>query len=256
MTTLVCWNVAGRVKQLAAQVRRVTDLAADVICLQEVTATTAPRWRAELADAGWEYQAVALAHADDPKRRPLSVMTASRSPLELRPPPTVPWSERVLVTTTGAITLINVHSPISESPNLAKVLTHEAIYAYLRRQPGPAVLCGDLNTPRRENPDGSVWTFARTQHGKLRPERGERWDTAELSLITGLRAAGWRDGFRELHGISNREFSWGWARWPGGYRIDHLIVSPQIQLGSVSYIHEWRTDGLSDHSPLFAEITI
>jgi hypothetical protein len=36
---------------------------------------------------------------------------------------------------------------------------------------------------------GRVWTFARDRYGKPRPERGERWDQAELSLIRGLCAA-------------------------------------------------------------------
>jgi hypothetical protein len=36
----------------------------------------------------------------------------------------------------------------------------------------PRVLCGDLNTPRRELPDGDVITFARDSRSRLRPERG------------------------------------------------------------------------------------
>ena len=72
-----------------------------------------------------------------------------------------------------------MHSPISPKPGLAKVLTHEAVYRHLRPGRGPRVICGDLNTPRREHADGSVWTFARDRYGRLRPERGERWDAAE-----------------------------------------------------------------------------
>ena len=41
-----------------------------------------------------------------------------------------------------------------------------------RRRRG--ILCGDLNTPRREFEDGDVLTVAYDTKGRLRPERGER----------------------------------------------------------------------------------
>ena len=61
----------------------------------------------------------------------------------------------------GALEVVNVHSPISPKPELAKVRTHEAVFEHLRSGSGPRVVLGDLNTPRREHADGSVWTFAR-----------------------------------------------------------------------------------------------
>jgi endonuclease/exonuclease/phosphatase family metal-dependent hydrolase len=154
----------------------------------------------------------------------------------------------------GELELINSHSPISPSPGLAKVLTHEALHAHLAAGAGPRVLCGDLNTPRKEHADGRVWTFARTRNGHLRPERGERWDQAELALIKRLEPHGYRDAFRALYGPERRELSWEWPRWGGGYRLDHLIVSDQVSVGEVVYLHEWRERGLSDHSPLSATL--
>jgi exonuclease III len=151
--------------------------------------------------------------------------------------------------------VVGVHSPISPSPGLAKVLTHEALHRYVLNSHGPRIVCGDLNTPRKEHPDGRVWTFARDRYGRLRPERGERWDEAELGLIKGLERCGFRDAFRELHGLEARELSWEWPRWGGGYRLDHLIASSEVSVQAVTYLHEWRKAGLSDHSPLFAVIT-
>ena len=75
----------------------------------------------------------------------------------------VPWPERVLAARAGGIEIVNVHSPISPKPGLAKVLTHEAVFRHLRDGSGPRIVLGDLNTPRKEHPDGSVWTFAREQ---------------------------------------------------------------------------------------------
>jgi exonuclease III len=255
--TLLCWNVAGRVKRLDEQAERVSELAPHFVCLQEVTRSTADRWRRALAGAGLEH--VALAEVDSPEgasgRRPLRVLTASREALEPVEVAGHPWPERVLATRAGRLELLNVHSPISPSPALAKVRTHEAVFAHLAAGAGPRVLCGDLNTPRREHPDGRVWTFARTRSGRLRPERGERWDAAELALIRGLESHGFRDAFRALYGPERRELSWEWQQSGGGYRLDHLIVSAEVAVESVEYLHDWRREGLSDHSPLRARIS-
>jgi endonuclease/exonuclease/phosphatase family metal-dependent hydrolase len=102
---------------------------------------------------------------------------------------------------------------------------------------------------------GRVWTFARDRYGRLRPDRGERWDRAELALVKGLEANGFRDAFRAMYGLEKRELSWEWPRWGGGYRLDHLVVSDEVTVAEMLYLHEWRRRGLSDHSALAAEIS-
>ena len=186
------------------------------------------------------------------RTRPLGVLTAGRLPLDPLPVADVPWPERVLAVRCGGLELVNVHSPLSPKPELAKVRTHEAVHRHLAGGAGPRVLCGDLNTPRREHADGRVWTFARARSGRLRPDRGERWDAAELALIRGLEPYGFRDAFRALHGPERRELSWEWPRTGGGYRLDHLIASSEVAVPQLAYGHEWRVEGLSDHSPLVA----
>lgn len=254
--TLLCWNVAGRVKRQPEQAGLIAELAPDAVCLQEVTATTARGWTSALKAAGLDHIAMARPTPQTAiTDRPLSVLTAARSPLTELSIEDVPWPERALATRMDGLELVNLHSPISPKPNLAKVRTHEALHAHLARASGPRALCGDLNTPRREHADGRVWTFARTRNGHLRPERGERWDRAELALIKGLEPFGFRDAFRALYGYERRELSWQWQQWGGGYRLDHLIVSDEVEVSRVEYLHEWRQEeGLSDHSPLVAEL--
>jgi exonuclease III len=251
--TLLSWNVAGRVTRRPEQADRIAQHAPDVVCLQEITPTTAPAWTAALHDHGWEHIVLTQAPATRPDRR-LSVLTAARVPLAELAIDDLPWPERALATHLGGLELVNVHSPISPKPDLVKVRTHEALHLHLAQSHGPRVLCGDLNTPRKEHPDGRVWTFARTSRGKLRPERGERWDRAELALIKGLEPFGFHDAFRHLHGYERREVSWEWRRWGGGYRLDHLIVSAEVRARHAQYLHEWRQAGLSDHSPLIATL--
>jgi exodeoxyribonuclease III len=254
---LVTWNVAARVGRLAEQAGALAALAPDVVALQEITRRTLPRWRAELAAAGLEHTACPLDAGPPPRPRHLAVLTAARAPLEpAAAPANLPWPERVGCTRVDGTLVVNVHSPIAPAPDLAKVRTHEAVAAHVAALPPglPVVVCGDLNTPRREHPDGRVWTFARDRYGRLREDRGERWDLAELALVKGLEDRGFHDAFRSLHGLERREPSWVWQRWGGGYRLDHLIVSAAVEVLVCGYLHEWRDEGLSDHSPLIAHI--
>ena len=58
--------------------------------------------------------------------------------------------------------------------------------------------------------------LAHASSGRLRPERGERWDAAERALVHTLRDEhGWVDAFRALHGYEHREASWTFSGDPG-----------------------------------------
>jgi exodeoxyribonuclease III len=252
---VVTWNLAGRVRRLPEQAKLLLGLTADVLCLQELTPSTLTAWTERLQDAG--YHTLAAPDPGERRSRPLRVLTAAHRPLQEVPVPDVPWPERVLAARTqDGSEIVNAHSPTSPKPDLAKVRTHEAVFAHLATKApgGLRVLGGDLNTPRKEHADGTIWTFARDQYGRLRPDRGEAWDQAELGLIQRLRTYGFRDAYRELHGYEHRELSWEWPRYKGGYRLDHLLVSGPWEVTSCRYLHALRKSGLSDHSPLLAEL--
>ena len=125
---LVTWNVAGRVSALPEQAAALAGVGADVVALQEVTARTAPLWRAALAAAGLSACETALAGLPaPPTKRRLAVLTAARSLARLDAPE-VPWPERVLCCEVAGVEVVNLHSPIAPSPELAKVRTHEAVF--------------------------------------------------------------------------------------------------------------------------------
>jgi exodeoxyribonuclease III len=226
------------------------------VALQEVTARTLPLWRAALTEMGFSGSETALEAARRAEgRRPLGVLTAARAPIRRLPsPPDIPWPERLLCCVVDDVEVLNLHSPIAPAPDLAKIRTHEAVAAYLADRPElPRVLCGDLNTPRRELPDGDVMTFAFDSARRLRPERGERWDRAERALVYTLRAEhGWVDAFRSVNGYGDREASWTFPHDRGGWRLDHVLARGLQPLGA-AYAHEWRRDGLSDHSALVVD---
>jgi exonuclease III len=262
---VVTWNVNRRVSVLAAQAAALAGREPDVVALQEVTARSWPLWRAALETIGLPHARCSLDEAD-PARQPITrrrtgVVIAARARLGPAPSLPVPWPETALAATIGAagvgddasaaIVVHAVHVP-NAANGWIKPDTLAALRAGLEAGSGPRVVCGDLNTPRREKPDGTVISFARDTREQLRPERGERWDSAELGVVPGLRDLGFADAFRALHGYASKEPSWVW-RHGGGWRLDHLFAAG-LEVEAAVYHHAWRDDGLSDHSALEADV--
>jgi endonuclease/exonuclease/phosphatase family metal-dependent hydrolase len=243
------------VSQLSGQAAALASREPDVVALQEVTARSWPLWRAALETIGLPHACCSLDGAD-PARRPIGrrrtgVVIAARSPLAPAEPLAVPWPETTLAALVDGVTVHAAHVP-NAANGWIKPDTLAALRAGLAATSGPRVLCGDLNTPRREYADGTVISFARDSRGRLRPERGERWDTAELGVVPGLRDLGFADAFRVVHGYDSKEPSWVWHHG-GGWRLDHVFVCG-LRVVASTYHHAWRDDGLSDHSALEADL--
>ena len=258
MAVVISWNVAGRKTSLPEQAKRLLQRDVELICLQEVTPTTASLWEAQLSAAGF-HVATSQWQAKPERARRLGVLIASTEPLtSVSSPAGLPWPERHMAVATslaGIETEIHtLHVPLSSKPDLAKVLTLEQVFAALVADDRPRVLAGDLNTPQYEARDGKVVSFARSRDGLLRLDRGERHDRAELGLVAGLPRAGWHDAFRRLHGYERRDRSWTYASRPFGYRLDHIICSHAFEPLACEYLHDWREQGLSDHSAIWAEL--
>jgi exonuclease III len=255
---LITWNVAKRVSAVAEQAAALGERAADVVALQELTARSWPMWRAALDTLGYTWSACSLDDADS-ERQPISrrrggVLLAARGAAATAPSLVLPRPETTLAATVDDVTVHTVHVP-NAANGWVKVETLEAVRAGLAASDGPRVLCGDLNTPRRESPDGAVMSFARESSGRLREERGERWDAGELGVVPGLRDLGFTDAFRALHGYAEKSPSWTYPRGGGGYRIDHAFLSSDLVAVAGSYHHAWRDVGLSDHAALEVEFT-
>jgi endonuclease/exonuclease/phosphatase family metal-dependent hydrolase len=256
---LLSWNVAGRVgDRQEAQIAALAERPFDVLCLQEVTPTNRARWVAALEARGLQVAVSAWPVHPRGSRR-FAVLIAARAPLRDAASLELPWPERHLRATTaigGAdVQVHTLHAPLSSKEGQVKVQTLEAVFAAVSAPDGrPRVLAGDLNTPRYESRDGEIATFARDRKGRLRPELGERHDRAELLLIDELVRRGWRDAFRALHGYARRDRSWA-MRTGFGYRLDHVLVSPGLEPVECDYVHDWRTERLSDHSAIWTRIT-
>jgi exonuclease III len=155
------------------------------------------------------------------------------------------------------VEVVCVHVPNAANgavkPQTLRAIRQDLAAAGIRAR----IICGDLNTPRRELPSGEVLSFARDRHGRLRPERGTDWDAAELGVVPGLRDLGYRDAYRAIHGYESSDPSWTWqqiAGHQGGWRIDHVFASSDLDPISCLYHHAWRERGLSDHSALEVDL--
>jgi exodeoxyribonuclease III len=257
---VITWNVNRRVTRLAEQAAALAEREPDVVALQEVSTRTAPMWAAALATIGLPHRRCSLDGAD-PGREPASrrrtgVLLAARAPLaDAAPPLAVPWPETTLATHADGVRVDTIHVP-NAANGWVKAHTLAAVRAGAPSD-GPRIICGDLNTPRREHPDGTVVSFARDSGERLRPERGEEWDRAELGVVPGLRELGYADAFRALHGYARREPSWTFRRIAGhggGWRLDHLFASADLRPVAARYHHAWRDADLSDHSALEADL--
>jgi exonuclease III len=262
---LITWNVARRVDRLVDQATAVAEREPDVVALQEITRRTQALWRRAFELMGLAYVLTSVhtggASGRTAGRRTL-VMIGSRFALEgLDEPLAVPRPESALSvlaqTSCGPLEVHCVHVP-NAANGWVKVETLRALRRGLERPSGaPRVVCGDLNTPRRELADGTTISFARDSRGRLRPDRGAEWDAAELGVVPGLGDLGYRDAYRTLHGYESRSPSWTWktiAGHDGGWRLDHTFVSPELLPVFCQYHHEWREHGLSDHSGLETEL--
>ena len=249
---LISWNVAGRSVKLADQAAALGRQDADVICLQEVRATSLPRWRAALERLGFTAFSDSSEFIGD---RRFFCLTASRWEHVELPAIPAPHPERVLSLVieapAGQLELHNAHVPPAQSRGFTKVETCEAIYyALARPSDRHRVLCGDFNTPRFETGEGELITFA-SNH----PEHLQRWDAAERSLLEGLAEWDLRDCFRALHGYDRQDVSWVFhtrSRRKSGHRLDHVLASAGLRPSFCDYHHGWREAGLSDHSAMEA----
>jgi exonuclease III len=265
MVRLITWNVAGRNKRLAEQAKAIAAREPDIVAVQEVTRRTRPLWNRAFELIGLTHvraSSVDQQLTGTPVSRRTLVMIAARVALEdVQNPLALPRSESSLSVlarlSSGPLEIHSAHVP-NAANGWVKVQSLQAVRRGLEAPSSvPRVLCGDLNTPRRELPDGTTISFARDSRGRLRPERGPEWDAAELDIVPGLRDLGYQDAFRTRHGYASRSPSWTWkaiAGHDGGWRLDHTFLSAGLFPVACQYHHQWREQGLSDHSALETDL--
>jgi len=243
---IVSWNIrAGggrRVDLIAEQIERWRP---DLVALSEFRATPPSEHLKEvLADGGLVFQASTA----DP-RLPASnrLLIASRWPLRVvrsRSAPGEPgrWC-LAEVAAARPFTLGVMHVPNRVSGR--KYPFHAAVLDIARTwRRGPALLVGDTNSGRI-GVDEQVPGFNKREDG---------W-------IAALEDAGWRDGFRHLHG-DTRAYTWYSPNGRNGFRLDQAFINSSLLPRLVETRYEWarsnqdddRRDTISDHAAIIVEL--
>ena len=249
------WNVNAR-RDCAAQVAALAAFAPDVIALQEVTAGSDLRFPPLLAEAGLTHYvsgAALAAGSEAPVAKRYSAL-ASRFPLEAElvpvPRPELAIAARV-ATHEGPVRVLGVHIPTWSNGREAKLLTQEGVCSHVAGCDGPTILMGDFNSPKDELEDGTVVAFTRP--------KDVRGKAAELALLAPALADGpLFDCFRAANGWTVTEGSWFWKNRgrTGGFRLDHIFASSHFRAERCWYAHDLRLTGMSDHSPIVAELEL
>jgi exonuclease III len=270
MVRLISWNIAGRSRKLAAQMRAILELHPDIVCLQEVRAATAPLLSAALCNGGLPYSVDSFRLAANPVLltgpRQYGEFIASRWRIRALPQESfkLPWPEKVVSAVIrwppSPLEVHTAHIPPGSSNGWTKIQTFNGIFERLARSSTvPRVLCGDFNSPQLETLRGEVVTwgqddiggryeFWRTSNGRT----GRDWDAGERSVLVDLARFDLPDVFRGTHGFSRQEFSWYLKRKGTtiGRRFDHVFASRRLAVHACRYVHALRESGLSDHSPI------
>lgn len=225
----------------------------DIVVLQEVTDGSWRRLQPLLRDIGLGCQ-VSGADLLPPgvgQQLPRFVAIASAWSTTPGLPAAVPAPEVVVCVEVdspwGPIDLVAVHVPTLARGRALKVETEEGLAARLLVPTASfRVVCGDFNAPKGESAEGGVTPFA--------SRRDTRAYEAELGLVGAPGRYGMADAFRAIHGYGADDRSWWWKRGEktGGYRLDHIFASTALTPSECAYRHDFRLDGLSDHSPIYA----
>ncbi|MEO8520421.1 MAG: exodeoxyribonuclease III [Acidobacteriota bacterium] len=247
---IATWNVNG-IRARQAQLQDFLDREApDVVCLQELKASTdqLPSWLCELEGywcywhGGKGYSGVGL-H--------VSHRVAPERPDFVHPP--FDFEHRIVMVRLPAVSVVSVYVPNGGKDFQAKLRFLDALEQFaadVRSEGRPIVICGDLNIARAEI-DVHPKERKPASIGQLPEER------AQLERLIGH---GLVDVGRALEPENDQMFTW-WAPWRNmrqrniGWRLDYLLASQSV-FDRVRSCAVQREFGTSDHAPVIADFDI
>ena len=265
------WNLGHRLKKIPSQIKAVVDRNPNIIAFQEVTLESSKIIK-KILSSSYKNIVDSFELSSDQSllngSRRLGVLTATN--YDLKPKSQnefeIPWQERVLAvditTPQETIEFYNTYIPPGSTNRWKKIETLEGLYKGLAKHTEKKrILCGDFNTPQDELLKYGVCTFAQKINKKGVPKlkkifrggSGNRWDQGERNILEGLREFNLSDAYRRIHSIPKKGYSFVLERRGkivAKRRFDHFFLSKELEIKSVEYLHKYREDGLSDHSPL------
>ena len=243
---IATWNVNGiraRQAQLQEWVEREQP---DILCLQEIKATSeqVPAALCEM-EGFWCYWHGTKGYSG------VGLHVSKRFSPD-KPEfahPAFDYESRIVTATVQGVTFASIYVPNGGKDFPAKMRFLEALQRYtadLRTRGQRAVLCGDLNIARAEI----------DVHPKERKPRGIGQLPEERALLERIIANGLVDTGRALDPDNDQMFTW-WAPWRDmkarniGWRLDYVLASESVYAQVEGCVIQ-REFGTSDHGPVVA----
>lgn len=229
MLSVLSWNIrqggGSRVREICGAI---AEMEANIVILSEYKNNDrGATIRASLLAQGYRYQGVSDAASDVN-----SVLVVSKLPGDfiLHPKSDDTYAANILEFRTAVFGVIGVYLPHKKKH---KLLSY--IQSYLEKSALPYIVAGDYNTGiNGVDQEGSSFWY--------QPEM-KAWSSIDYS-----------DAYRYIKGDVST-YSW-YSHQGNGFRYDHVYVADMI-LGIVAncdYVHKWREQNVSDHSPMIIEL--
>lgn len=230
---ILSWNILqGGGKRMEGICTAIEAHQPDVIVLQEFRKNRTASYLLDLLNAmglTHQHQTPAPASAN-------TVMIASRYPIEAKP-----WTDSLAIEQAVWVSIqcddsLDIDVLAAHFPHKKKQIPYfSALLDHHLKHSEQAILIGDLNCGIPFD-DSETRTFDNTH------------------LFQALLSEGWTDSWRSRH-ESEREFTWISPKG-NGYRYDHCLSTHAMdaRIQDIRYLHEYREQGLSDHSPLLVSV--
>ena len=273
---LLSWNVNpwNQEARLPGIIEAISSVRPHIVTLQEVRSDLADDWAARLKDIGLGYH---YSSGIDDQAKPYQCLIASRwnvTPDDIdwrrcAPYPELLGRTTVSVPDEGDVEVFTAHIPNGSGHGWKKIDTFHVLSAVLRgASDSPRILTGDFNEPELFLQSGQIVTFGeegredcgrsnQTWRDDCDDERPlTEWTNGVLSVLGGVSHHGLRDAYRDCHGFETTPPVTHWTTKGNPRYFDHAFVSRHFDVSECDYCDEWREQGLSDHSPMWAKLCL
>lgn len=228
MLSILSWNIRqGGGTRVAKILSVLGEYKADVVILSEYKNNDAgAQLRGGLLRQGYRFHNVSNAKMKDNSAAIFSKLPCNHL---LFPQSDPEYGHNIVASEYEAFTVMGMYLPHKK-----KHVLFDFLLEYTSDSQ-PAILAGDFNSGIN----------GVDQAGK------SFWYEDKLKA---LYKQGYVDAFRHKHGAV-REYSW-YSHQGNGYRYDHTYVHESLIpiVSDCFYLHAWREDGLSDHSPMVLQL--
>ncbi len=224
MLSILSWNIRqGGGTRVSKILSALTESKAEIVVLSEYQNNASGlKIRLGLMQAGYRFQHVSPAPI---KQNSAAIFSKLPCNQFLFPKCDETYPHNILASEFEAFTVLGMYLPHKKKHQLFDFLIEYT------QQDKPCILVGDFNSGIN----------GVDQVGK------SFWYEDKLKK---LQSQGYTDAFRHLHG-QVKEYSW-FSHQGNGYRYDHSYVDQSLLpiTSKCEYLHSWREEGLSDHSPM------